>query len=113
MASARDETFAPPAPDKTGAEPGRPAEAVDTSPGLTDTVRNLRLLSKRLRRLFACACCRRLGRRLAPACRRAVEAAERFADGSAGPEELAESGRACRQWEKLGRPVSVEESGDE
>src|SRR5439155_15342538 len=79
----------------------------------TETVRNLRLLSKRLRRLFACACCRRLGRRLAPACRRAVEAAERFADGSAGPEELAESGRACRQWEKLGRPVPVEESGDE
>jgi hypothetical protein len=56
--------------------------------------------SDRKRRLVLCACCRRLWRsRTVPwmtePCRRAIEVAERFADGLAGPDELAEACRAA------------------
>src|SRR5689334_394266 len=83
--------------------------APDTAPGYAGTVRSVGRVSERPLRLFACACCRRIWGRLAPACRRAVEAAERFADGRAGPEELAGAWRACRRLEKLRRPVPTEE----
>src|SRR4051794_21339957 len=43
--------------------------------------------------LLVCACCRRRWSRLSPAGRRAVEVAERFADGAATPEDV----RAARQ----------------
>jgi hypothetical protein len=46
--------------------------------------------SARKRRLFACACCQRLGRLLPDAHRRALAVAERFADGRASRAELAE-----------------------
>jgi hypothetical protein len=50
-------------------------------------------VTDRKRRLFLCACCRRLWHRLPdPRSRAAVEAAERFADGQAGWVELH---RAC------------------
>jgi hypothetical protein len=87
--------------------------APDTAPGYAGTVRSVGRVSERPLRLFACACCRRIWGRLAPACRRAVEAAERFADGRAGPEELADAWRACRRLEKLRRPVPTEESEEE
>jgi hypothetical protein len=54
-------------------------------------------------RLFACACCRRSWERLAPACRAAVVAAERRADGSAGAGELQAAWRAARLWERSAR----------
>lgn len=45
-------------------------------------------VSDRKLRLFACACCRRVWRLLSvPACRRAVEVAEQFADGLVSPED--------------------------
>jgi hypothetical protein len=46
-------------------------------------------VSERKLRLFACACCRRVWHLLEPDYRTAVEAAERFADGRIGWEELA------------------------
>jgi hypothetical protein len=70
----------------------------------------LGLPSERKLRLYACACCRRVWDKLAPACRRAVEAAEQFADGWAGPDELADAERACRRLEGLRRLVPTEES---
>lgn len=54
-------------------------------------------------RLFACACCRRSWGRLAPACRAAVVAAERRADGFAGVGELELAWRSARGWERSPR----------
>jgi hypothetical protein len=58
-------------------------------------------LSARKERLFACACCRRVWDLLAKDGRKMVEAAEDFADGLAGPEDLRRAagrarGRAAR-----------------
>jgi hypothetical protein len=47
--------------------------------------------SDRKRRLFACACCRKLGRLLPEAHRRALAVAERFADGLASRDELTDA----------------------
>jgi hypothetical protein len=67
-------------------------------------------VSERALRLFAVACCRRVWNQLAPDCRRAVDAAERFADGAIGPEELAEAWRAAGRLEGLRRLVVTEDS---
>jgi hypothetical protein len=73
-------------PGSTDEDKGGPSAAsVDTLADLPVTKTGF---SQRLLRLFACACCRRIFDRLAPNCRRAVEIAERFADGLAEPAEL-------------------------
>jgi len=51
------------------------------------------IVSDRQVRLFVCACCRRVWDDLDGKCRTAVDAAERFADGTAQPHEL----RFCRE----------------
>jgi hypothetical protein len=52
--------------------------------------------SRRKLRLFACACCRALDALMArPASRRAVETAERFADGRASREKLSAAQKAA------------------
>src|SRR3954447_15160769 len=51
-------------------------------------------ISDRKVRLFACACCRRIWDLLDPPCRRAVAAAERYADGLAHADELEEAADA-------------------
>jgi hypothetical protein len=67
-----------------------------TPNSLLRTLRGKRL--PRQRRLFAVACCRRVLDRIThPACRRAVEVAERFADGVAGREELESAYRAAQE----------------
>jgi hypothetical protein len=54
--------------------------------------------SPRKRRLFACACLRRFRRLLRdPRARAAVEVAEQFADGRAGPQDLALAWHAVRR----------------
>src|SRR5882724_2574532 len=51
----------------------------------------------RKRRLFACACCRRIWGLLAESrCRQAVDVAEEFADGRTGRAELSVSHRHAR-----------------
>ncbi len=61
--------------------------ATTTPASLLRTLKGKRL--PRQRRLFAVACCRRVLDQIAePASRRAIEVAERFADGAAGREEL-------------------------
>jgi hypothetical protein len=55
-------------------------------------------VSERKLRLFACACCLRIGHLLTvPDCRSAVAVAVRFADGAASGEELAAMFRAARK----------------
>ena len=78
-----------------------------SAPSVNDTVIDATAtwsgVGERALRLFACACCRRVWNQLAPDCRRAVEAAERFADGEIGPEELAALRSALPALEKLSR----------
>jgi hypothetical protein len=67
-----------------------------TPNSLLRTLRGKRL--PRQRRLFAVACCRRvLDHITAPACRRAVEVAERFVDGAADRQELESAYRAAQE----------------
>ncbi len=86
--------------DSPGAEAGRFASADDWPP-------------ERKLRLFACGCCRLAWNRLAPACRRAVRVAERYADGRAGANELAAAWRACRRFEDRGQAVPMWHNGSE
>lgn len=60
--------------------------------------------SGRKLRLFACACCQLLGDKIeSKGSRRAVEVAERFADGLLSPKELALAGAAARAARHTGR----------
>lgn len=81
---------------QTATEPSRMLSFVSSS--MSDTGTN----SDRKLRLFACACCRRVWDELSdPRSRRAVEVAERHADGRATEEELeAASEAASAAWDE-------------
>jgi hypothetical protein len=85
------------------AHPADPAADTAVTAALTETDVPL-WPSERKLRLYACGCCRQVWHRLAPPCRRAVVAAERYADGLARVNELARAWRACRKAED-GRPI--------
>jgi hypothetical protein len=63
---------------------------------------------ERLRRLYVCGCCRLWWDELAPVCRRAIEAAEWYADGPSRSTELREelmaAYRECQREEARGLP---------
>jgi hypothetical protein len=61
-------------------------------------------------RLYACACCRRVWDRLALDCRRAVEAAEAYADGHISMRELADGWRMAGKLEGMRRLIATPES---
>lgn len=63
---------------------------------MLDFLRTSGRTSKRKHRLFAVACSRRVWSSIAPLGYAAVEMAEKFADGLAGPEELRSARLACR-----------------
>jgi hypothetical protein len=67
-------------------------------------------VSDRKLRLFAAACCRRVWHRLSDArCRQAVEVAEEYADGLAGVDDLASSGKSARDAWKLPADAAARE----
>jgi hypothetical protein len=67
-------------------------------------LRGKRVASARKLRLFACACCRRLWTWLEEPCRRAVEAAERHADGQATRPTFALAGRSAGSTRSVPHP---------
>jgi hypothetical protein len=87
-------------------EPDHESDAMTEAEWLTMTEPHLYLMypgnltSPRKRRLFACACCRRIWHLLTDPCYQdAVEVAERFADGLATKDHLAKARAAARSLE--------------
>src|SRR5579859_1605841 len=80
--------------------------------------KRLRTRSSRKRRLFACACCRRVWPMLDERSRRLVEAAEQFADGLVSRKELvaaraASPGRAASSGAEFGVKAAIHAATDD